>query len=736
MPRPSHAKPTPPKTTLWDHAAFAAFLFAMAIVAARALMMEIVREPFDVMPGSPPTPRGCGAAGSLWLDLFACLPAILVIARRAFDRDYSLRPALSFIPLGLLTIWTTTSIAWSSDKFLAAVSAAHVVGAVAVAFAASQLVRSWTRFRIATALGFGLILAYASYGIYYRSLDLPDLQADWKEHRETYLRQHNFDPDTFAAKQFEKKILAGEMVGFFASPNTFAAVVVLCFILCAGLAAHRVSHKDGAASLIPYIIAAGCAGWILYYCRSRTAFATAVLGLMFLAAIRRSRSWLAQNSRAAYAVGVLLVCAITAAVVFYGVARGNLTHFAANSLTFRWKYWVASARMFADHPLHGIGYANFGLYYLRYRLPEAAEEIIDPHNFVVRVFTELGAVGGVLLIAWLLRLAYELTRPLTPVSPGNLTRLRPLIVLVIVAMVINALFSIDWSQSLPYVELELIKRILYYLFLLFGVVFAALRSLENSHADDRPAPWVLYGLLVALLLFALHNSIDFSVFETGPMFLAFFFGGCALGMRSSAPVGRRPRSLFAGLVAVCVIAWIVAAIAFVMPISEAESHARQADDFTRVRKFVAARDELYEAIDLVRYNSAYPMQAARVLTIALAKPDEIRVLLDQAIHLNPQSGQQYFIRAQFELQQPSPNRDQVIKDMNRVIELNPNDVQIRLAYAMILQSFGMAHESAAQLRAALHYNDLLDATEPKRLSEETVEQIRGTLKSLESQPGS
>ncbi len=457
-------------------------------------MMEILREPFEIVPNSPASPRGCGPAGSLWLDLLACLPALIVLARRTFDRDYSLRPALSFIPLSLLAIWTTTSVAWSADKFAAAVSASHVVGAVAIAFAASQLVRSWTRFRIATALGLGLVLAYTVHGVYYRTLDLPDVQKDWVDHREERLRQNNLDPESFAGKQFEKKILAGEMIGFFSSPNSFAAVIVLCFILCAGLAAHRLSHKDGFASLVPYVIAAGGAGYILYYCRSRTAFVTLILGLLFLASLSRVRPWLARHSRATYASGVAGVFFLASIVIAYGYTHGNLTHFAANTLTFRWKYWVASAHMFRDHALLGVGYANFGQTYLRYRLPEAAEEIIDPHNFFVRIATELGAVGAILLLAWLLRLAWELTRPLTPVTPGHLTRLRPLIGLSLVALAINAIFAIDWGQSAPWVELEVIKRHSLFSVSPLRPVIRRGALVGKPHADDRPAHWAARGL--------------------------------------------------------------------------------------------------------------------------------------------------------------------------------------------------------------------------------------------------
>jgi len=43
-----------------------------------------------------------------------------------------------------------------------------------------------------------------------------------------------------------------------------------------------------------------------------------------------------------------------------------------------------------ERPLIGVGLDGFAQHYLAHRLPIAAEEPKDPHNFVVRAFCELG----------------------------------------------------------------------------------------------------------------------------------------------------------------------------------------------------------------------------------------------------------------------------------------------------------------------------------------------------------
>ena len=80
--------------------------------------------------------------------------------------------------------------------------------------------------------------------------------------------------------------------------------------------------------------------------------------------------------------------------------------------------------------------------------------------------------------------------------------------------------------------IEVLKRLLYMLLLMIGLVTGALRSTRDQTLDDRPAPLLLYAVLVALAIFLVHNLVDFSLFETGPMFAFAMLAGAALGVRS------------------------------------------------------------------------------------------------------------------------------------------------------------------------------------------------------------
>src|SRR5438045_5818569 len=78
------------------HLTSAGFVIAIAITIARLLMLEVARESTDVAPGIAAAPRGPGAATGLLLDLLACVPALLVLARASLDNGFKLRRSIGF----------------------------------------------------------------------------------------------------------------------------------------------------------------------------------------------------------------------------------------------------------------------------------------------------------------------------------------------------------------------------------------------------------------------------------------------------------------------------------------------------------------------------------------------------------------------------------------------------------------------------------------------------------------
>jgi O-antigen ligase len=719
----------------------AAFVLACALVIARATFLESVRDTEPVEPGPAGAPLNAGATTGLVFDLLLCLPGLLVLLRRAIDPRFRLRLGLSHVLLAALALLAASSALWASDKFAAAVTSAHLLAAAVLVWSMTQLVHSWLRLRLVAAMCFGVLLIYVANGAIYRLIDVPDNIKYWNEHKDEELRKRGWPADSFQARQFEQKIINGEMVGFNASPNTFAAVVVLLGVVCIGVVIQRLLDRDEPAWAAIVILSLLAAAWIVHYTNSKTALLTPLVAGGILAAIALAGPLLARLRAPLYVAAATVFLIAAAAVVSTGLLRGNLL---AASLTFRWHYWLGAARVLELHPILGVGWGNFGLHYVGVRLPVAAEEVKDPHNLIVRAFVELGVVGGLLMLAWLGRTWWELTDPLRlPLNPlGPVPRYtknftaRSIAAICTLAIVLNTAGSVDFAAATPdagwFILLQLMKRSLFLGLLLLGYAAVALRSSKSPDLDDRPAPWILYALLAGLAAFLLHNLIDFSLFEPGAMGIFAALLGSALGTRAAPQVSESPRRPATLAFAFAAALWLAAAAAVVAPVAIAEASARRGDELIRSLQPRAAAARFRDASrTLWISNSDYHQRAALASIRYGAAPQDIRALLDRAIAANPMNSVHYRTRAQFEMAQPAPDPNRIIADYKRVNELDPNDVSTHLEFADALLRLGMKQHALDEYKAALRYNDLLDPNEPKRLPASKLQEIQQAIRTIE-----
>jgi len=747
MPRTLTQRPKKPEPPLVEQSAWrwltqAAFFLVIALVIARSTIQETVGGSVAPVPGGPVEPASPGPATGLVLDLLMCVPAKLVLARRLLDDRFALRLAWSYLPMSLLAAWALGSVLWSGDKFAAIVAASHWAAAMALLWSASQLVHTPPRLRLLGAVGFSLLLVLLVQGFYYRFVDLPDLQRDWRQHGAELLQKRGTAPNSIEATQLARNIESGEVSGFNISRNTYAALLVLLVFLCAGVVIQAASDRDHLGRRVALLVGIALALLMLYrYVQSRTAFVTPIIGGLLLAAMWKWRRLVACRSKRIYWGGVVLFVLGTAAVVGHGLKHASLFH---PSLTFRWQYWVGAGRIFVHHPWIGVGWANFGAHYLTHRLPQAVEEPRDPHNFLVRAAVELGVGGGVLMIAWMLRLWWELTSsrseaaaesPDTPADalpPGSHTAVPLLVLLSVVAISLNAIVSVDWMIPLDagkygaWIFLELFKRGLFLIVLLTGMGVAALRSLNQRDLDERPAPWVFRGLLLALGLFLFHNLIDFSMFEPGATFLFALLIGGALGMRlPDRPPTPRGRVMAVAVFILVGVALIVAAGAGVWNVALAESLAHDADDQVRMNQPAAAARELIDASRYVPINADYAYRAAM---LSAEKPLLARQLLEKAATTDPTSAR--CRRALAELAGNTGDMPAALDNYAQALALDPNNIDLRLEYADFLRDHNRPADARQQYERALWYNQQLKIDEIRRLPPARVEQISKTIQSL------
>ena len=142
------------------------------------------------------------------------------------------------------------------------------------------------------------------------------------------------------------------------------------------------SRKQWAGMLILAIPIAAC----LLLTKSRSGYLGAGAGVLSVWLLSRGRRVRIGWKLPAAIVG-LAILLTSAAVAVEGPA---VLDRASKSFGYRLQYWQSSLRMIADKPWVGCGPGNFQEVYTQYKLPEASEEIADPHDFLLEIWATAG----------------------------------------------------------------------------------------------------------------------------------------------------------------------------------------------------------------------------------------------------------------------------------------------------------------------------------------------------------
>lgn len=196
------------------------------------------------------------------------------------------------------------------------------------------------------------------------------------------------------------------VVGTFAQPNPFAAYLNLTLPLALALTLFSRDRRErwvaGAASVV--LLGAQ------YLAHSRGAslgLAAAIVVLVVLG-LRRERLavWivavLAPLVAIAWLIGVIPARVINAVTNQFHVAgttvcgRVDATDF---STVERIAHWVAGLRMFAAHPILGVGAGNYTSAYPRFACADWPEPLGHAHNYYINTAAELGVIGLVAFLA-------------------------------------------------------------------------------------------------------------------------------------------------------------------------------------------------------------------------------------------------------------------------------------------------------------------------------------------------
>ncbi len=301
-----------------------------------------------------------------------------------------------------------------------------------------SLPRTW---RESSALAGALVataVAVSAYGLYQGAVEMPMLRADYRRNPQQFLARHpevNLVPGSREHFLWEQRFLfSNEVMSTFALGNSLAGFLVGPIVLALAVGFQNLVRRDGDGSRWKALGMA--APWILVMliCLMLTKSRSAWLGLLVGTGIVAWQARRAVPARVLLATG-LGGLALVIVLALAGLATGWLDREVLTqsrmSLGYRWEYWQGTWRMItggASDPWtavksptlwSGVGPGNFRGPYLRYKLPQSSEEILDPHNLFLEVWATAGFWALAALVA---ALALGLWNLLGPPSRARAAR--------------------------------------------------------------------------------------------------------------------------------------------------------------------------------------------------------------------------------------------------------------------------------------------------------------------------
>lgn len=260
-----------------------------------------------------------------------------------------------------------------------------------------------------------LCVVLSGFGIYQHYVEYPALRNDFiqieKEIAETSsedgqkwnqlqmkLAELGIPSDAKKRSQLAQRIIySSEPFGFFGLANSFATFMLIGFLLVMVLSVNQNefsqdSKKLGRLAL--YALFFVLIGYCLLLTKSRTALIGTFVAV-FLFGLLLARRTLVQNQKL-IRIAVVGFC-VAVLLVGIAIATGSfdlavLTE-SSKSLKYRMEYWQASLGVISEAPFFGVGPGQFRQTYLKYKLPESSESILDPHNLILDVWANGGLIA-------------------------------------------------------------------------------------------------------------------------------------------------------------------------------------------------------------------------------------------------------------------------------------------------------------------------------------------------------
>ncbi len=288
----------------------------------------------------------------------------------------------------LLVVWHTAAALWATQHGTPrpAVNMLWEWIGLGLCFLLTRQVLATAReARAMVAVMIALSVGVAGYGFYQRACEMPQTRLLYEADPDRALRNEGlwFPPDSPERKLFVDRLNNTEPLATFALTNSLAAFLAPWLVMLAAVALTWRDSRQRFRILLCLLPIAVC----LLLTKSRSGYIATGVGLLLVWLLCREHGvrWRWKRPAVTLAAAAVLVAAVVVGA-FQREALGRAT----TSFAYRLQYWQSSLQMIADHPLIGCGPGNFQNVYVRYKLPDANEEVADPHNFLLEIWATAG----------------------------------------------------------------------------------------------------------------------------------------------------------------------------------------------------------------------------------------------------------------------------------------------------------------------------------------------------------
>lgn len=294
-------------------------------------------------------------------------------------------------------------------------------------FLVRQLVAGKKEIRAVMAGMVALAVALGVYGLYQYGYEMPATRREYQQDPDGMLERAGmwFEKNSPGRRLFENRLESREPLATFALTNSLAGylspwLIVSLGIAMAGLAVGTAAHGSKRTRLWAARIGFSLGVLAIAACflltKSRSGYLAAMLGAILVALFCRNKVL-----RIGWKIPTAVVAVVGALVIGGVMVRGldaEILSEATKSFGYRLQYWQSALHMIGDRPWLGCGPGNFQADYTLYKLPEASEEVADPHNFLLEVWATAGTPAMLALVAVLVMFAVAVMRR-DRVAPGD-----------------------------------------------------------------------------------------------------------------------------------------------------------------------------------------------------------------------------------------------------------------------------------------------------------------------------